>query len=288
MPSRERLCALLRAPREMHESIVLDLIAPLSREIREDRRLDALFFGRYSEPNWHLRVTILGQPGWIEGPLMDLLTRRLTSLSERDPRAGYEFGEGDPEGDRFGGEEGTRLAERIFHYDTLACLVRMEAETRGMVARSRREYCLLMTERLLDLMRFDRARRIAFYRHGYSFETGLGAWGPDELAALERHYRSIKEGLLELTRGDASQDPLALWGGAEPARAANDCLGALRPLVDELLRGVAAGRIQRSLGDLAWALAHMHANRLQIEADAEAILRYFMHRLHEEEDIVAL
>ena len=58
-------------------------------------------------------------------------------------------------------------------------------------------------------------------------------------------------------------------------------------LLDELLREHAAGRIRRNPIDLAWALTHMHANRLQVEADAEAILRFFMHRLHEEEDIVA-
>jgi hypothetical protein len=36
------------------------------------------------------------------------------------------------------------------------------------------------------------------------------------------------------------------------------------------------------LVNLAWSLMHMHCNRLGIDAVAEAILRYYMYRLHQD------
>ncbi|MBZ5639102.1 MAG: thiopeptide-type bacteriocin biosynthesis protein [Acidobacteriia bacterium] len=286
MTTRDGLSTLLHAPREEHEALVRDFVTPLALEFASDPRLRALFFGRHNEPDWHLRVSVVGDPEWVRGPLPVLVERRLAALEATRRLSGHEFAAYEREEARFGGVEGARLAERIFHHDTLACLARIEVESRGEAARSRREYCLLMTERLLDLLRFDRDRRIAFYHHGYSFEIELGRWGPGERDALERHYRSIKDGLLELLRSEPGRDPAFLWGGVAAAAAAESCIEALRPLVGDLLGGLGAGTIRKGAADLAWSLAHMHANRLQIEADAEAILRYFMHRLHEEERIV--
>lgn len=264
---------------------MLELIGPISDELRRDQRLRAFFFGRHNKPDWHLRLGMTGATKWLEGPVRDLLERRLITEQERGRLRAFEHVVPAPEPHRYGGEVGLRLAERIFHHDTLACVDLLTAESRGLVEKSRREYCLLMSERYLDLLRFSRDERIAFYRYSYSFEFELGRWQDEERQALERHYRSIKDGLLDLLQGDASRDPESMWGGAVPARIAQGCLEALASPLRELREAHAAGRIQRSLMDLAWTLTHMHCNRLQVEADAEAMLRFFMHRLHEEEAI---
>lgn len=285
-PSRGCLYALLHAPRERHEVLVRELIGSVSRELRGRPGPPLLFFGRYNKPDWHLRLAVAGHEDEVDGPIRALVEREADRQREAGRLDALELGEYEREVDRFGGEEGVAIAERIFHHDTLACLDWIGAEAEGRTSRSRREHCLIMTERYLDLMRLSRERRIAFYRHAYSFEVDLGRWGADDLAALERHYRSIRDGLLDLFRGATSRDPEALWGGAAPAAIAGECLASLRPLFDDLLRALADGRVRRNPVDLAWSLTHMHANRLQVEADAEAIVRFFMHRLHEEEDIV--
>jgi thiopeptide-type bacteriocin biosynthesis protein len=233
-----------------------------------------------------LRLAVVGRPGWVDGPLKDLLDRRTAPLCEAGLLARVEIIDYEREEDRFGGEEGARIAERIFHHDTEACIDWLDAEARGRTERSRREHCLIMTERYLDLMHLTREKRIAFYRHSYSFEVDLGRWQADEIDKIERHYRSIREGLLDLFVGETSRDPAALWGGDEPASIARSCIDAIRPLADELLLARGEGGCRRNRIDLAWSLTHMHANRLQVEADAEAIVRYFMCRLHQEEDIV--
>jgi len=173
-----------------------------------------------------------------------------------------------------------RLTERIYHHDTLACLDLMEAEARGEASRSRREYSLLMVERLLDLMRFDRERRIAFYERGYRWALEEAAWGPADLPVLEARYEKLRPGLVDLLRGEASRSDAGPWGGAEPARIAAKCLEATAPLIDEALAAHAAGRISQDPLELAWSWAHLHCNRLGVVAVSEAVLRFFMHRLH--------
>jgi thiopeptide-type bacteriocin biosynthesis protein len=286
MDSQGSLYAVLEAPRDEHEPIVRELISPLAGDLRQSRELDALFFSRYNKPDWHIGIAVLGRPEWIDGAVRDLLERRLVEMRSRGRLTRFAFAPYERDADRHGGVEGARLAERIFLHDTLACLDWIEAESGGRVGKSRREYCLVMTERILGLMGMTREDRIAFYRYSYSFEIDLGRWGSRELDALDRHYRSIREDLAALF--DPGSEPETLWGGAEPARIARECLGSLAPLFSDLIRALSSGRIRRDRVDFAWGLTHMHANRLQIESDAEAILRYFMHRLHEERDVVAI
>ncbi|HKQ61645.1 MAG TPA: thiopeptide-type bacteriocin biosynthesis protein [Candidatus Polarisedimenticolaceae bacterium] len=285
MLSPRSLEVWLHAPREEHDPLVRELIAPLSAEISAEPSLAALFFGRYNKPDWHLRLRVLGEAEWLEGALRPRLERALGRERERGGLRGFEYAEYERELERYGGEEGLGLAERVFHYDTRACLELLDAEQRGLCAKTRREHCLLTTERYLDLLDFTRDERLTFYRYAYSFEIDLGRWGDEEQQALEQHYRGIKDGLLALLRGETRDDGERSWGGTEPARIATEYLAAIAPLLGKLRAGQAAGRIRRGRVDLAWALTHMHCNRLQVEADAEAILRFFMHRLHAEEEL---
>ena len=57
---------------------------------------------------------------------------------------------------------------------------------------------------------------------------------------------------------------------------------ATRPWIERLRAAHAAGAIGEELGSLAWSYAHMQCNRLGIDGDAEAILRYFLQRAHED------
>jgi thiopeptide-type bacteriocin biosynthesis protein len=171
-----------------------------------------------------------------------------------------------------------RLAEQIFFQDSLACLALIDAEHRGELAKTRREYSLLFVERFLDLMGFDRDTRIAYYQFAHSWPITDGTWTDDDMRALDRKFESLAPGLVELLQG--GQDEPAQWGGEEPARIAAHGLAASRPIVEEITAEHHAGRIQQDLVNLAWSYTHMHCNRLGIDAMPEAILRYFMWRLY--------
>jgi thiopeptide-type bacteriocin biosynthesis protein len=280
----DQLClfTVLYAPREQHERILADFVTPIARDLRGSPELHSLFFARYNVPSWQVRFRVLGRPEWIAGPVRERVERDLAPLQAAGAVETIEFAQYDRELERYGGEKGMALAEKLFLHDSLAVLDLIDAERRGLLAKTRREWSMLMTEGLLDLLGFDRAQRLAFYEVGYRWTHEMGTWKEAELETIEKHYQALKPGLQDLFTGEQSRHPELLWGGEEPARIAAACLAASRPVVEALLEGHAAGRIHQELTELAWSYAHMHCNRLGIDPTPEALLRYFMHRLLED------
>jgi thiopeptide-type bacteriocin biosynthesis protein len=274
------LYTLMHAPRENHETLLREFVIPVVREIRGRSELDCIFFARYSVPDWQLRFRVLGRRSWIEEAVRPRIDEALRPVRAAGLVGDVEFATYQREWDRYGGEVGMRLAEQIFFQDSLACLALIDAESRGGLAKTRREYSLLYVERFLDLMGFDREARIAYYAFAHSWPKDDGTWNEDDLRALDEKFRALEPGLLDLFRGGQSRDAAAQWGGEEPARIAADGLAASRPIVEELRSQHRAGRIGQELVHLAWSYTHMHCNRLGIDAMPEAILRYFMWRLH--------
>ena len=279
MLSERCLYTLIYAEREHHEEILGQLVTPLVREIRDSPELDSLFFVRFNVPRWQVRFRILGRSEWVEGRVRPLVKRRLLSFEQRRLANGHEFATYQREYERYGGEEGMRLAEKVFFHDSLASLALMEAERKGLVGKSRREISLVLTEKLLDLMRFDTTQRIAFQKLGYRWAIDLKSWDEEDFKVLDRKYQSLREGLAELLYGEQSQDAEAQLGGEVPARIVRTFLDSVRPVIDRLLETHAEGRIPQDLVYLAWSYTHMLCNRLGIDPTPEAILRYFMHRL---------
>jgi thiopeptide-type bacteriocin biosynthesis protein len=280
----DQLClfTLLYAPREQHERILADFVTPIADEIRDAPELHSLFFARYNVPSWQVRFRILGRPDWVSGPVFERVDRDLAPLRASGAVEGVEYAQYDREVERYGGDEGMALAEKLFLHDSLACLDLMAAERQGLLAKTRREFSLLMTERLLDLLGFDREQRLAFYAYGHRWAHEMGTWKEAELATIEAKYQAIKPGLQDLFTGEQSTDAVAQWGGEEPARIAAHWQEASRPVVLAIREAHAAGRISQDLGYLAWSYAHMSCNRLGIDPTPEALLRYFMNRLIED------
>ena len=258
----------IHAPREHHDEVLRDGVGALAQDLPG---LQALFFGRYNKPDWHLKLSLLGEVP--RGPV----ERRLEDLRQRGLSTGGEITAYAPELDPHGGPEGARLAEQFHHHDAQACLAFLRLEAEGRLGRTRRELSLLLTERFLDLLAFTPGERVAFYAFCYSWAVELGTWTEAERLILDAKYASLGDDLHALLREPSSPE---LWGGEEAMEVARGLLERLRPLAVELRRGMADGRIARDPITLTWYLTHLHANRLQIEAYGEAVLRYLMHRYH--------
>lgn len=288
MTDQRCLYTILRTPHERIEPLLMEHVAPVIDGIRATPELDSLFFVRYSEPTWQLRFRVLGRPEWIESAIRPLLRERVQELERTGTIEGHDFATYDREFERYGGEEGMALAERLFFLDSLAALDWLQAERRGAVTRSRREFSILIVDCLLDLARFDRRQRVAFYRHGYSWATETNAWGADELAILEKRFQELKPGLERLVFAEhaGARADEALWGGHEAAGIADRFLTSAAPVVDAIVSGHATGRIRQDIVYLVWSYAHMFTNRLGVESAGEAVLRFFLHRLIEERGTV--
>jgi thiopeptide-type bacteriocin biosynthesis protein len=276
------LYSLLYVPRERQEDVLDRLIRPVAAEIKGHPDLDSLFFVRFSEPRWQLRFRVLGRTSWVKGPLRDLVERRVRELTASGDIESHEFGEYDREYDRYGGNLGMALAERLFHLDSLACLEIVRIDRAGLLKRSRREFAMALVDSFLDLARFTAEDRLEFYKFGYAWAIEWKAWGPEDLDTLERRFQKLHAGMEKLFFGLKALDPAQFYGGPEAAQVAADFLERARPAVDEILHEHRAGRIEQSLVYLFWSYAHMMTNRLGVEATPEAILRFFMFRLLKE------
>ena len=280
---RQQSClyCLLYVPRERIEDVLERLVDPIATHVREHPDLDSLFFVRFSEPRWQLRLRLLGRSAWVEGPLRELVERRVLESEAAGDVEGHEFHQYDREYERYGGEIGMALAEKLFHLDSLACLDFVRLDRAGRLGKSRRELAMALVDRFLDVSRFNEAERLELYRYGYAWALELKTWGPEDLEILERRFQSLRPGLERLFHGPA-RDPEQFYGGAEAAQVAARFLEQARPVVDEILEEHQAGRIRQTRLHLFWSYTHMLTNRLGVEASPEAILRYFMCRLLEE------
>ncbi len=261
------------------EPVLLEIVAPLLDDFRSHPRLESAHFARHRAD---ALLFVTAERELLDAEVRPRVERAAESCRGRGAVEGWLFPEYVPETQRYGGEEGVRLAGRIFEADSRACLHEIDADRRGGLRRSRREWSLALTERLLDLLRIEPSRRAAFYRYSYDWVVEQGLWERDDFELLERRYRGLKDGLAELLRACGRMDSDDAWGGGEPALAARRWIEDTGPLAAELLEAHAAGRVRQDLVPLAWSYAHMHCIRLGIEGNAEAILRFFMHRLYED------
>lgn len=276
------LYSSLYVPRERQEHILERLVCPIAAEIRNHPDLDSLFFVRFSEPRWQLRFRVLGRTGWVNGSLRDLVERRVRELEATGEIEGHEFNQYDREYDRYGGELGMSLAEKLFHLDSLACLEIVRLDHAGLLQKSRREFAMALVDRFVDLAQFSPADRLEFYKFGYAWALEMKTWGQGDVDVLEKRFQQLQPGLQKLFFGRKAESPEQFYGGPEAAQVAAAFLERACPLVEEILREHRGGRIQQSLIYLFWSYAHMMTNRLGVEATPEAILRFFMYRLLEE------
>jgi thiopeptide-type bacteriocin biosynthesis protein len=276
------LYTLLFVPRERQDELLELLVAPLAERIRDHPDLDSLFFVRFSEPRWQLRLRVLGRSAWVNGALRESVRDRILELEADGLVEGHEFNRYDREYERYGGELGMRLAERLFHLDSLACLDLVRLDRSGLLRKSRRELAMVLVDRFLDLWRFSPAERLDFYRYGYAWALELKTWAQEELEVLDTRFQKLQPGLERLFHGDAARDSASFYGGSEAAQLATTFLEKARPVVDEVLREHEAGNIRQNRLHLVWSYTHMMTNRLGVESTAEAILRFFMFRLLEE------
>lgn len=274
------LYALIHAPQERLEDLLCDGLGALVGDLRGAPGLDSLFFVRYSDPRWQLRFRVFGEPAWVEGSVRTALEGRLAALEREGTVEDFSFTRYERELERYGGERGMALAERLFGLDSLAVFDLIVADRAGQVARSRREIALLLADGLVDLAGFDHDARLAFYRRGYAWAEP--EWDQADRGALEERFRALRPGLEGLFDPASPAMPPQRWGGGRPAGIAARFLEQARPVLAEIVAGVQSGEIRQDPVYLLWSYAHMLTNRLGVESAGEAVLRFLMARLVEE------
>lgn len=256
------------------DAVLEDVVAPLVRDARRRGLAESWFFVRYDRPRWHLRVRFRGEPKALAAKLLPRLHDRLAPMLANGRVSSIDLGTYEREVERYGGPDGIVLAEAIFEADSDAALAICAAYRRDPDARFR--LALRGVHALLSDLGFDlaaRTRVVAAARDRLAIEHRAGVELEAALGARFREERRAFEALL------AGEAPDALQDGLDALQARSE---ALLPVAGELRARAAAGKLTRSLEDVAIALAHMHVNRVLrgSHRKQELVLLDALHRLY--------
>jgi lantibiotic biosynthesis protein len=219
---------------------------------------DQWFFLRYGDPDWHLRLRIHGAPNRLLHETLPLLTRVTAPLLDTGQLWCLQLDTYEREVERYGGDAGIRLAERVFHADSDAVLVIVRDLTGDAGAELRWRVALRGVDLLFDDLgltleqKRDIARRA---QRGYGQEFGADGAFQHEVSRLYRRERAAVEALLD----PHSEPPAEL---AASIKRLHRRSAVLALPARELRAAAEAGRLTTSLPELAMSLAHMHVNRM--------------------------
>jgi thiopeptide-type bacteriocin biosynthesis protein len=234
---------------------------------------DQWFFLRYGDPDWHLRLRIHGAPNRLLHETLPLLTRVTAPLLDTGELWRLQLDTYEREVERYGGETGIRLAERIFHADSDAVLAIVRDLTGDTGAELRWRVALRGVDLLFDDLglTLEQKRGIAAAaQRGYGREFGADGAFQQEVSRRYRRERAAVEALL-----DPEREPPA--GLAVSLRALHQRSAALAWPARELRAAARAGRLTVSLPELAMSLAHLHVNRMLRSAQrAQELVIYEM------------
>ena len=219
---------------------------------------DQWFFIRYGDPDWHLRLRIHGAPGRLLHETLPLLTRVTAPLLGTGQLWRVQLDTYEREVERYGGEAGIGLAERVFYADSEAALAIVRQLTGDAGAELRWRVALRGIDLLFDDLglTLEQKRDIALRaQRGYGREFGADGAFQHEISRRYRTERACLEALLDPQR----EAPAEL---AASIQALHQRSAALEPVMRDLRAAADAGRLTVDIPALAMSLAHMHVNRM--------------------------
>jgi len=274
-PGSEWLYAKIYCGEGTGDRVLREAVAPVVRE-----HAGKWFFIRYSDPDPHVRVRFHGDPAALAGGVLPALERAVAPLAADGAVRKLVLDTYARELERYGGDRGIELCEDIFWHDSEAILGIVELLDGDAGGIARWKLAVRGIETLLAALGFDTATRAQIF--GDAKEM-LGR----EMAAETILWTRIGD------RFTAERAELDVMFAPDPARdAAHDLSpgfellakrdAALAPIGEELRRRDAAGELVPPLRDIAWSLAHMHANRLlhASQRAQELVIYDFLRRLH--------
>ena len=219
---------------------------------------DRWFFIRYGDPDWHLRLRLHGAPDRLLHETLPQLHSATAPLLETGQLWRVQLDTYEREVERYGGEAGIRLAERVFHADSDAVLAIVRELTGDAGAELRWRAALLGIDLLFDDLGLALEQKLSIARrarHGYGSEFGADGDFQREVSRRYRNERASLETLL-----DPRRDPPAEL--AASVQALHQRSRVLAPVARELRALADAGRLGVEVPELAMSLAHMHVNRV--------------------------
>jgi thiopeptide-type bacteriocin biosynthesis protein len=285
-PGSEWLFAKLYTGTATADRVLRDVLAPLVREALAAGWSDNWFFIRYGDPEWHVRVRFHGDPEALTGRVLPALHAGVAPLLDDGRLWKLQLDTYEREVERYGGPLGIGPVERLFQADSEAVLEILDMLEGDEGADVRWRLAFYGVDALLNDLGLDAEAKLSVLgrmRLGFAQEFVGPADGDGKNAKalqvqLDQRFRAERPKL----------DPL-LDAGGDPENdfaPALDVLGrrsrASAPILEELRRLEAEGKLQGKLADMAVSLAHMHVNRfIRSAARAHEMVLYdFLFQTH--------
>ncbi len=257
-PGSEWLYAKLYTGPAVADRVLVDVIRPVVDAALASGASDGWFFIRYADPQPHLRLRLHGQPRRLAAEVLPLLADRCAPLVCSGQIARWQLDTYVREVERYGGDDGILLAERLFGADSECVLASLPGLPGDEGLAWRWKLALCGVDLLLDALGFsleDRCTWVRQRRDAFATEFQVDSRVKRQLGEKYRAERQGMDDLLQLAHGpDAAQYP-ALHTLQQRTRA-------LTPIVQELRQLEQSGRLAESLPGLAASFCHMHINRV--------------------------
>jgi thiopeptide-type bacteriocin biosynthesis protein len=258
-PGSEWLFAKIYSGRGLADRILSDVVRPLVQSTMSSGVADSWFFIRYADPEPHLRLRFHGDRLRLSGELLPTLESAMAALVGDGRIARWQLDTYVREVERYGGDEGILLAERLFHADS-DCVLDIVASTGGDAGLAWRwKLGVCGVDQLLDALGMDLPHKrdwARLQRDAFAQEFRVDGRLKQQLGDK---YRAVRGEIDDISRLAGSPE-----AGEYPALAAlQRRTQRLMPIVDELHAYAAGGGLgSASVAELASSFVHMHLNRL--------------------------
>ena len=278
-PGSEWLYVKLYTGSATADRVLREVVAPVVRRALGSGAAGGWFFIRYGDPEWHLRLRFHGDPAGLVGGVLPALQAAVAPLLADGRLWRMQLDTYEREVERYGGPAGIELAERLFQADSDAVLAIVETLEGDEGADARWRLALRGTDMLLSDLGLDAAGKLAVlapFADSYYREFGGGKPLRVQLDAKFRAERRGIEALLDPTNDAESE----LAPGFEVLARRSE---RQAPIIEELRRHEADGRLTVPVQTLAQSYVHMHVNRMIRSAARahELVLYDLLRRLYE-------
>ena len=253
------------------DHLLRDLVGPLASDLEAEGLTHRWFFIRYGDPHGHLRLRFQGDPATLINDVLPRVHAALAPFISSGRIWKMQLDTYERELERYGGPAGVEACEQLFQHDSEAVvrlLRHLDDDNRG---ERRWQLALLGMAGLLEDFGLELHERRSL----------LSKTRGDARASrrLDDKYRAQSPALVRLLAKNPDADADWTAGRAILSRRSQQNTSC----ANELRRHADAGRLTTSLGDIALALLHMHANRLLRSACGaqESILYEFLYRYYD-------
>jgi thiopeptide-type bacteriocin biosynthesis protein len=279
-PGSEWLYVNLYCGTAAADELLRELVRPVTGELLASGAVDHWFFIRYSDPNWHLRMRLHGDPRRLLNEALPIIEKAAAARLASGQITRWNVDTYVREVERYGGSSGISLAEQVFYHDSETALALVETYRGDAGLDALWRLALVGIDRLLDDMGLaanSKLRVIRQARDGMAREFGAEYGLTPQIA---QKFRAERKNLEQALRGGSNEYEGELSQGiallAERSRR-------LTPVFADISSLEAKGDLAVDVEALAPSYVHMFVNRVLRSAQRaqELVLYDFLTRLYE-------